>query len=151
MRKSCSTNSALGRLIYSLRRRAVIALSIIVFGCFAASSRAGSTIPNTQFFDWEVPDTYPTAQSNIVPVPWLADSTAGGVNAFLASRPAGSTLAVKVLTPLTSQAALNIFKNYKINYVFADFESPTALQDTSNLIKQVQASKTSSKALIGEY
>src|SRR5262245_15182399 len=110
-------------------RKCLILAEVAVTVCAACSRDAVAPVVK-QFFDWEVPDVYPTGPSNIIPVPLLDDGNAGAVDTYFSTRPAGSTLAVKVLAPLSAPATLNIFNKYKVNYVFADFEGTDALVQT---------------------
>src|SRR2546430_2293766 len=91
----------------------------------------------TQFFDWEVPDLYPTGK-NITPSPFLSNSSASSVDLYPSKRPAGSPLAEKIEPPLTTTAATNIFKKYRLNYVFADFEGTDSISQTTNLKNQLK-------------
>jgi len=104
-----------------------------------------------QFFDWSVPPE--SGGPNYTPSPFLDDTNFAAVDAFLAARalnPA-NLLAVKVVTPLKSAGAKAIFNKYKINYVFADFESTNALANTQTLATTVKASSKSGAAFIGNF
>ena len=146
------------------RRRNAAVLSIAagaaaaMLGVAAQSASAANPPPpdevHDQFFDWFV-----NATPSYLPSPFLTDSSANAVNAFLASRPAGSPLAVKVERPISNATANLIFNNpnYHVSYVLGDIETNT-IPNVTTLVKQVRyvngnnGQKTNSfNAYIGEY
>jgi hypothetical protein len=102
-----------------------------------------------QFFDWESPGQ--TSISNIVPSPVLNNTNFASVDAFLAAQPHGTPLAIKVTTDLSSSGALGIFNKYRLNYVFADYETPNAVQRMQTLLSQVRNSSRANGAYVGNY
>jgi len=146
------------------RRNAVLSLAagaaaaVTMLGVAAQSASAANPPPadevHDQFFDWFV-----NATPGYLPSPFLTDSSANSVNAFLKSRPAGTPLAVKVDRPISNATANLIFNNpsYHVSYVLGDMESNT-IPTVTNLVKQVRfvnannGQKTESyNAFIGEY
>ncbi|HZL38087.1 MAG TPA: PEP-CTERM sorting domain-containing protein [Tepidisphaeraceae bacterium] len=101
-------------------------------------------------FDWSIPsDTAP----GYTPAPFLTDANASSVASFfnseLASNP-NAVLAVKVNQPLTG-AGLQVFNNFNVKYVFADYEGSTAVSFTRALADNVKASSKSPSAFISNF
>jgi len=108
-------------------------------------------VNGSQFFSWfqtSGDQTYPVATypagattGTYIGVPFLTDSNAAVVNAYLTSLPAGSIRAVKVENPGISNGTANLIfnnANYNVSYVFGDREGATAQADALALSKQVR-------------
>jgi hypothetical protein len=132
---------------------------IIGSGSFASGATPPPATPvDNQFFDW-----FTTNQANYVPSPFLSDSSAGGVNAFLQSMPAGAIRAVKIEGPISTATSNLIFNNpnYHVSYVLGDFEqgasTPPKLKQLSDQIHFIDGNlnkgfKTQSfNAFIGNF
>ena len=124
--------------------------------CVAVLAAAGTAATaqaavSPQFFDWSVPTE--SGGPNYTPSPLLTDSNFAAVDAFLATQAAipGNLLALKVISPITSNGAKAIFDKYKINYVFADYEDGNALANTQALVATIKASKKSASAFVGDF
>ena len=114
-----------------------------------------ATIANNQYFAWLV-NTTPSFLSS----PFLSDSSANAVNAFLQTLPAGSPHAVKVQGPISNATAKLIFDNskYHISYVLSDLESSNSVNELKTLTNQVRFvnaqsgnKNTSYNAFIGNF
>src|SRR5436190_14797968 len=110
----------------------------VVTGAASMASAAAPPQPvplNNQFFDWQVNN-----HSGFVSSPFLSDTNAGSVNAFLAMQPTGAIRAVKVTSPISNATAKLIFDNpkYHVSYVLGDLEGVSAVSDAAKLSKQVQ-------------
>jgi len=107
---------------------------------YAVAGSAGSSIP-----------------SDFTASPFLTDATAAQVTAYLnAAAAANIPLAVKiptnyVITP--GSAASNVFNQFSVKYVFADYEGPNAVSQTSSSVNMIktQAGTKSANANIGNY
>lgn len=115
-----------------------------------APSQAGAAPTSEPVFDWSVVNS--AGNPAYTPAPILTNSNYAQVAAFLASEPPGSTLAVKIVTPINSTAAAAVFNTLHISYVFADFESSTALAQTEQLVAMIRAhGSMSQNAFVGEF
>src|SRR6202035_4311334 len=128
---------------------------------------------NNQFFDWQdYSNTQGTGNANFIPAPILNDSpaTIAAVQAYFNSVDGGNPsnpakpLAVKIEGPITNATAAAIFNNYKVSFVFGDYEAsgqnnspgaPTSYAVTDSayatLVNQVQTSAHSGSALISGF
>jgi len=117
-----------------------------------AAPFAGSAGP---FFDYGLPDIPgKPGQPGFAPAPFLDNSaaSAAAVSALLQQRQnAGLVLAVKVRQPLTDPAAVAVFNNFRVQYVFADFEDAARVGRTRSIADQVAASAKSSGAFVGNF
>src|SRR4051812_15904002 len=85
-------------------------------------------------------------------LPTLNDASAQLVKEQLANAQVlGKTLAVRVDQPLTTKAAINTFDQFPIRFVFADFFDAASVAETKALGEQVQASRLSSTAAVGNF
>jgi len=132
-------------------------LATAVLG-LATSSAHGQAAPfagsGGPFFDFGIPDTGKPGQPGFAPAPFLDNNpaSAAAVSAFLASRQnAGLLLAVKVRQPLTDPSAVAVFNNFRVQYVFADFEDAARVGRTRSIADQVAASSKSSGAFVGNF
>ena len=99
------------------------------------------------FFDYGIPDTGKPGQPGFAPAPFLDNNpaSAAAVSAILASRQnAGLLLAIKVREPLTDPSAVAVFNNFRVQYVFADYEDAARVGRTRAIADQVAASSKSS-------
>jgi hypothetical protein len=117
-----------------------------------AAPFAGSAGP---FFDYNLPDAPGRAgQPGYAPAPFLDNSaaSASSVSALLQQRQnAGLLLAVKVRQPLTDPAALAVFNNFRVQYVFTDFNDAARVGRTRSVADQVAASDRSAGAFVGNF
>jgi hypothetical protein len=139
------------------KRIAVESLFATVILGFIASAAHGQAAPfttNGPFFDYGIPDTGKPGQPGFAPAPFLDNNpaSAASVSAILASRQAaGLLLAVKVREPLTDPAAVAVFNNFQVKYVFADFETASRVGFTRALADRVLASSMSQGAFVGNF
>jgi len=136
----------------SIRKKRVGLLAGLCLGAILSTADQ-SVQAATQFFDWSVP-AETAGTTNYTPAPFLDDTNFALVDAFLKARllaNPSAQLAVKVVSPLKSAGAKGIFNKYKINYVFADYESSAALTNTQTLATIVKASSKSSAAFSGDF
>jgi hypothetical protein len=125
--------------------------SIVIRAAAAAAISlgvAGSAVAAPPLFHWEYPDVVGTAPANYIPVPTLDDHNAAAVDAYLDT--VTGPKAVKVLRPLTG-AALQIFNQHQIRWVFADYEDPGHEAQVATLKAQLSASLQSQNARLGNY
>lgn len=117
-----------------------------------AAPFAGSAGP---FFDYNLPDMPGRpGQPGFAPAPFLDNSaaSAASVSALLQQRQnAGLILAVKVRQPLTDPAALAVFNNFRVQYVFTDFEDAARVGRTRAVADQLAASNRSAGAFVGDF
>jgi hypothetical protein len=130
-------------------KRAAAFLSAIVG--VSAMAQAQST-PASGFFDWNT-NANPTPNAAFTASPFLFNNAASAsqVAAVLASSPAGRPLAVKVVEPLSDPAALAIFDNFPVKYVFCDFEDAGNVGRTRAIADQMLASNKSKSAFVGNF
>jgi hypothetical protein len=117
----------------------------------AAAMAHAQSVPPSGFFDWEVP---PDESEDYNPSPFLNNNNASEVAAWLADAEAkgyGNNLAVKVIEPLTSRAAKDIFNQFAIKYVFCDFEDAGRVGRTRAIADIVLASTRSRNAFVGNF
>ena len=130
------------------------AMALAVSGAAVAAN--GQAVPASGFFDWEIGNN-PTADfPNYNPSPFLSDAPSDIANARarLAEAQAngfGNNLAVKVISPLQSAEARNVFNEFPIRYVFADFEGPDRVGRTRAIADLVLASAKSKNAFVGNF
>jgi hypothetical protein len=124
----------------------------------AASTALGQAAPfagsSGPFFDYGIPDTGKPGQPGFAPAPFLDNNaaSAASVSALLQSRQnSGLILAVKVRQPLTDPAAVAVFNNFRVQYVFSDYEDAARVGRTRSLSDQVAASAKSSGAFVGNF
>ena len=142
-----STGATLSKV--SGRKRWGVALAAAVLAIGSVNVRADD------FFQW----ANPAVPAPYIKAPQLTDASLPTVLAYLASAPPGTTLAVQVPNGATlSQSTINaVFNNYNIKYVFADYEGPTAIPQTTTLVNQVAASTVTgpsfaaNKSFVGNY
>lgn len=87
-------------------------------------------------------------------VPVLANSaaSAASVHSYLQNQTgSGAFFAVAVLEPLTDPAAVKIFDDFKLQFVFTDFIDATRVGRTRSIADQVAASAKSSGAFVGNF
>src|SRR4051794_5065753 len=129
----------------------LFASGVFPFITTPAHGQAAPYSTSGPFFDFGLPDKPgKPGQPGFAPAPFLDNNaaSAASVSALLASRQAsGLLLAVKVRQPLTDPAAINVFNNFRVQYVFADFEDAARVGRTRSLADQVAASAKSSGAL----
>lgn len=133
---------------YSLRW--VLAVSVLV-GAISTSASAqadpfGQTGP---FFDYQ-----PAPSFGFQPAPDLNDNSASAAAVALAlqqQQDAGGVLAVKVRQPLSNPAALAVFDNFPVQYVFADFYDANRRAETANLADRLATSSMSKGAFLGNF
>ncbi|MFW6061107.1 MAG: hypothetical protein ACODAQ_13080, partial [Phycisphaeraceae bacterium] len=102
-----------------------MAVVVAVAGSAAvAAPIAGGGGPNSALLaDWEVTDD-PAPVSGYRPAPFLSDSNAAEVDAFLSAQPGSVPRVVKVVEDLSPEGpAVQLFDEHRIDYVFADYES----------------------------
>jgi len=107
---------------------------------YAVAGSAGSSIPG-----------------DFTASPFLTDASAAQVTAYLnAAAAANIPLAVKiptnyVITP--GSAAANVFNQFNVKYVFADYEGANAVSQTASLVNMIktQSGTKSANANIGNY
>jgi hypothetical protein len=122
----------------SIRKRLAVALAAAVLCVGSARVQAAD------FFQWGNPAGTTTPYSL---APQLTDATANAVvasfNAQLAANPS-AILAVQVPAGTTlSPATINqVFNNYNVKYIFADYEGPNAITQTTTLVNQIAAVPT---------
>src|SRR3954470_12983730 len=112
---------------------------------------AAQTEPPVGFFssDIQQPSLAPTSFNAL---PTLNNASAQLVKEQLANAQGlGKTLAVRVNQPLTTPAAVNTFDQFPIRFVFADFFDAASVAETKALGEQVQASRLSSTAAVGNF
>ena len=138
-------------MMYS--KRTVAFLSAVLGTTGMVMAQAGQqTAPPMGFFDWDT-NGYPASQ-NFTASPFLSDNPAdvANVRAQLAAAPAnGRPLAVKVTTPLRSQAARQVFNDFAVQYVFNDFEGPQSVGQTRAIADLVLSSARSQNAFVGNF
>lgn len=129
-----------------MKRTAAFLTAIV--GVSAAAH--GQATPATGFFDWDT-NTVPST-TNYTPSPFLGNSNAASVAATLAAAQAqGKPLSVKITEPLTDPAARNIFNQYKVDYVFCDFETVDSVGRTRAVADLLLNSTKSSAAFVGNF
>jgi len=130
-------------------KRAAAFLSAIVGVSTMAQAQ---TTPASGFFDWNT-NGNPTANPAFTASPFLKNNAASAaqVASALASAPAGRPLAVKIVEPLTDPAALAIFDNFAVKYVFCDFEDASNVGRTRAIADQVLNSAKSKAAFVGNF
>ena len=103
----------------------------------AAGGVFASTASSAVFFDWEVPPQ--GASTGYVGAPDLYNnaSSATAVANYWAAHPSDPK-AVRVIQDLSDPAALNLFRNNAVSYVFADLEGSSIATRTANLVGQVR-------------
>src|SRR4051812_43171500 len=91
-----------GMLVKWAARTAAIALAAGLVSATPAMAAAPAqpTQVDNQYFDWFVNN-----HAGFVSSPFLRDSSAGAVNAFLSQQPAGAIRAVKVDRPISNATA----------------------------------------------
>lgn len=122
----------------------------------AAGAAISSSASAAVFFDWEVPPE-PTP-SQYIGVPELNNSaaSAAAVQAYWAANP-GKPKTLRVIEDLSDTAALNVFRNNTVSYVFGDFEGLGVVARTANLAAQVRwnpitnSLTPSAAAFVGNY
>jgi hypothetical protein len=128
-------------------KRAIAFFSAVIG---ASSLALGQAAPARGFFDWSE-NTNPTAP-NFTASPFLNNSNAAAVSAELnASLLAGKPLAVKIVEPLTNAASKAIFNNFKVQYVFCDFEDSQSVGNTRAIADLVFNSTKSQGAFVGNF
>jgi len=130
-------------------KRAAAFLSAIVG--VATMAQAQST-PASGFFDWST-QSNPTPNAAFTASPFLFNNAASAsqVASVLAGTPAGRPLAVKIVEPLSDPAALAIFNNFAVKYVFCDFEDAGNVGKTRSIADQLLASTKSKSAFVGNF
>jgi len=110
------------------------------------------------FFDWLGETTNPVP-APYVTAPTLNNANAASVAAFLAAREAaGQPTAVKIRNEVNlggagpndlSTANFNlIFNNHNVKYVFADYEGPTTIAQTTALVTALKASTATGPSIL---
>ena len=134
-------------------KRTVAFLSAVLGTTGLVMGQSGQqTAPPMGFFDWDT-NGYPASQ-NFTASPFLSDNPAdiANVRAQLAAAPSqGRPLAVKVISPLQSQAAKQVFNDFAVQYVFCDFEDVQAVGRTRAVADLVLNSGRSSNAFVGNF
>lgn len=129
-------------------KRAIAFLGAVIGATTAANAQVN---PPLGFFDW---DTNTSPGTNFQVSPFISDNPTvlaeakAALNAAVAK---GRPLAVKVNTPLTTAAAKNIFRDYAIQYVFADFEGSDSITQTKAISTLVLNSAKSQGAFVGNF
>jgi hypothetical protein len=145
------------RVIRSAKRwLCSIAAAAALFGAGNAFAQAPS---GNQFFDWNLTSAAQPNPSGYIPAPFLNNSNVTDVRTYLTQAQAANVpLAVKVTQPLSASAA-QIFKDFPVKYVFADFEpapdrpgyTNDVVANTTALVQQVRTSGTSANAFVGNF
>lgn len=138
-------------MMHSLKgNRRANRLTSAIAAAVLATAGAGLAHADDGVFDWSVP---PDSSTGYTPAPFLTDANASSVASFfdseLAQNP-NAVLAVKVTQPLTG-AGLQVFNNYAVKYVYADFEGSSAFGYTRALADNVKSSTRSAGAFIGNF
>jgi hypothetical protein len=94
-----------------------------------------------EIFDWA--DNGAPSFPNTTPSIFLRDDNLAAVDAFLANQ---SIRAVKIDLAVSPATISAIYNKYKIDYTFADFETPDALTRTKTLVAQIKASTATGAA-----
>jgi len=137
-----------GQMMKNVKRAAAFFSAIVGV---SAMAQAQAT-PASGFFDWST-QSNPTPNAAFTASPFLFNTpgSAAQVAAVLASAPAGRPLAVKVVEPLSDPAALAIFDNFPVKYVFCDFEDASNVGRTRAIADQVLSSAKSKTAFVGNF
>lgn len=160
-----STAKGLGQMHKLYGRAAILFAAITGTAISASAAQPQQASPPSGFFAWDVPaQTY----TNYTESPFLSDDAsatqvAALFETFRTSGPTSSNpygtfsqpLAVKVVAPL-SDGAKQVFNNYPIQYVFADYEgTPGSSTDpvaaTLSLSNTVANSSASKQAFVGNF
>jgi len=141
-----STPTGEGQMQMQKMKRAAVFFAAVVAG---SSLSYGQAVPSHGFFDWGVNTT---GTPDFTASPFLDNSNAASVAATLsASQGAGQPLALKVREPLTNPASIAIFDNFKVQYVFCDFEDTQAVGRTRAVADLVLNSSQSQGAFVGNF
>jgi len=123
----------------------IIAMSLVAMVALAGAARA-----NTFSF---VSDRL-TLDPGVTPGAFLTDANVAAVDAFLARQPVKVVKIARDVSPATIAA---IYGKYKIDYTFADFEGPDAVERTRSLMSRIKASSvtgpavSANRAFVGNY
>src|SRR5205085_10986082 len=99
-------------------------------------------VPAVGFFQTDIQQPS-LADVNYNALPTLNDGTAQLVKEQLADAQAlGKTLAIRVDQTLTAPATINVFDQFPLRYVFADFYDANRAAETKTLAEQVAASRS---------
>jgi hypothetical protein len=137
-----------GQMKKNVKRAAAFLSAIVGVSAMAQAQ----TTPASGFFDWST-QSNPTPNAAFTASPFLFNTpgSAAQVAAVLASAPAGRPLAVKIVEPLSDPAALAIFDNFPVKYVFCDFEDTSNVGRTRAIADQVLSSVKSKQAFVGNF
>jgi hypothetical protein len=120
--------------MYKTDRKLVAAVAGVL-----AALAGGATAQN---FDWA--DNGGASLPGVTPSIFLRDDNVAAVDAFLANQ---GVKAVKIDLAVSPQTISAIYDKYKIDYTFADFETPDAPARTKTLVNQIKASTATGAAL----
>lgn len=136
----------------SIRKRLAVALAAAVLCIGSVRVQAAD------FFQWGSPSG--SASPPYINAPMLTDATVVQVMAVLAAQQSsGGVLAVQVPagTSLSPTTINTVFNTYNVKYVFADYEGPNAITQTTTLVNQIKGttmtgpSFTAGTSYIGNY
>lgn len=137
----------------SYQRTAAFLSAVVGVSCVAAAQpRPEQRAPSVGFFDWDTRG-YP-ASANFTASPFLSDNPADVSNVrtqLMTAQSQGRALAVKIIAPLQSQAAKNVFNDFAVQYVFGDFEDAQAVGRTRAIADLVLNSTRSQNAFVGNF
>lgn len=129
-------------------KRTVAFLGAVLATAGFANAQANAPLG---FFDW---DTNTSPGTNFQVSPFISDDPATlsqAIAALNAAKAKNRPLAVKVVSPLTTNAAKAIFNDFAIQYVFADFEGADSITQTKAISTIVVNSTKSQNAFVGNF
>ena len=137
-----------GQMKKNVKRAAAFLSAIVGVSAMAQAQ----PVPASGFFDWST-QSNPTPNAAYTASPFLFNNAASAsqVAGVLAAAPAGRPLAVKIVEPLSDPAALAIFNNFAVKYVFCDFEDAGNVGKTRSVADQMLASTKSKSAFVGNF
>jgi hypothetical protein len=121
----------------------LVGISVMAMGVVPASADTFSFVSDRLTLD-----------PGLTPGAFLTDANVGAVDAFLAGR---SVKVVKIAQDVSPATIAAIYGKYKIDYTFADFEGPGAVDRTRTLVSRIKASAgtgaavVANQAFIGNY
>ena len=117
----------------------IVAISLVAMVASAGSARA-----NTFSF---VSDRL-TLDPGVTPGAFLTDANVAAVDAFLSKQ---QVKVVKIAQDVSPATIAAIYGKYKIDYTFADFEGPGAVDRTRNLVSRIKASSMTGPAVAANH
>jgi len=138
-----------GQMKMSVKRTAAFLAAVLGVSAMANAQPK----PASGFFDWST-QSNPTPNASYTAAPFLFNNPTSANQVAIElnkSAAAGKPLAIKIVEPLNDPAALAIFNNFAVKYIFCDFELATAVGNTRAIADAALNSAKSKGAFVGNF